>query len=104
MFEAGDRLVLLRWCRTHRVPWSDAAAPAGGAAIVLHAVPGRMTLRLVSEASGVRLETIGGETLAAASGVQALLDAVDAGIASVPQPMGAQHSATTRNIAGSAIT
>ncbi len=106
MLTTGDRVVLSRWCRARRVPGSTGSAKAGAPAVTLHAVPGRMLLRIMIEADGMRLETETGDTLAAASGLLALLDAVDAGIAMLPEIGGgrAQSSAAGLNMAGSAIT
>lgn len=102
MLDTGDRLVLLRWCRTRRVPWSAADTPSAATVVTLHATQGRRTLRVVAEPDGMRLETESGITLAAASGLLALLDAIDAGIADLPDLP--HRSPTLRNIAGSAIT
>ncbi|MCX7381331.1 MAG: hypothetical protein NT133_07925 [Alphaproteobacteria bacterium] len=102
MLDTSDRLVLLRWCRARRVPWSTGDTPGGTAMITLHATQGRRTLRVIAAADGMRLETEGGDTLAAASGLLALLDAVDAGIADMPNLP--HRSPIRRNIAGSAIT
>ncbi len=102
MLDVGDRLVLLRWCRARRVPWSVAEGEADGAVITLHATQGRQTLRIIAGPAAMRLETGTGATLAAASGLLALLDAIDAGVADLPDLP--YPSSTLRNIAGSAST
>ena len=84
MLGQNDRQVLMRWCRARRVRWLATLGPDRQPAVLLVADgPGWPAMRVLAERDGLLLETETGEILAAASGLQALLDAVDAGIAEV---------------------
>lgn len=86
MLEAADRLFLVRWCRARRVNWFAATTRQGTPTIMLLAEGfGAPPIRVIGEAGALRLVANDGEILAAASSLQSLLDALDAGIAAPAQ-------------------
>ena len=105
MLDPSDRTVLLRWCRARHVTWSALSGPPEHPVITLLADVGPWSaLHLTHDAAGWLLATPEGETLAAASSLPALLDAMDAGIAETIPTGHAQPSLPTPNTVGSAIT
>jgi|GEM_PF-4842047 len=105
MLDQADRTVLVRWCRTRHVTWAALSGAPEHPVISLLAEEGPWAaLRLSHEPSGWMLATEGGETLAAASSLPALLDAMDAGIAELAPGGAAQVSLPKPNTVGSAIT
>ena len=77
------------WCGTRALSWS-AAHPLGGCDVMMlmprDAERPWQRMMLVLDSSELRLENEEGETLASASSLPALLDAVDGGVAEPPPP------------------
>ena len=88
MLTRAELLLLADWCRARRMTCIPARAVDGadGAAALLLQRPGREAdaMLLVVEARERRLLDGAGLQLATASGLPALLDAVDAGVADMP--------------------
>ena len=79
--------VLNAWCGGRGLSWSAAHRTGAGAAILLRPAgfgrPWRRMM-LVWDAGELRLEDEYGDTLASASNLPALLDAMDGGVADAP--------------------
>ena len=88
MLTRAELLLLADWCRARRMTCIPARAADGaeGAAALLLQRPGREAdaMLLVVEARERRLLDGAGLQLATASGLPALLDAVDGGVADLP--------------------
>lgn len=83
MLDADDARILARWCRNRRL--SAVACAEGGMTLESWVSPAWNSMRLVESVEGLTLLDGTGETLASASDLPALLDAVDAGVAE-PRP------------------
>jgi hypothetical protein len=78
--------VLSNWCHARSFRWLP-VGDTGSPGMVLEPAAARLPwqrVRLVADPDGWRLEDELGETLATASGLPALLDAVDSGVAAGP--------------------
>ena len=85
MLDTADLRTLSLWCRQHRMSWMPGCSDTGEGGLLLRGAIGRRAtteLLLLTEQPELRLVCEGGETMASASTLQALLDALDAGVAS----------------------
>jgi hypothetical protein len=86
MRSAIELQVLSNWCHARSFRWLPVGG-TGAPGMVLEPAAARIPwqrVRLVADPDGWRLEDELGETLATASGLPALLDAVDGGVAAGP--------------------
>jgi hypothetical protein len=89
MLATADLRILTRWCRNRRLNWLPAAAVGGAPAITLMPVGRRapwQEMLLVAREDDFCLRDAPGATLATASDLPALLDALDAGVAVPERP------------------
>ena len=87
MLDGCDLRALSAWCEERNLSWSVAPSGAGHSEMVIEprdAVHSWQRMRLVLALPELRLENEAGETLARASDLPALLDAVDGGVADQP--------------------
>jgi hypothetical protein len=84
MLDTADVKILTRWCRDRRLNWMPARADDGAQAVSLGPI-GRSSpwrdMLVVAGDDGFCLLDAPGATLATASDLPALLDALDAGVA-----------------------
>ncbi len=96
MLDVSELRMLTAWCSQRGLCWTPARPAAGVAAMVLEPrdswAPWQRML-LVFDEPDMRLEDEVGETLASASDLLALLDAVDGGVA---EPPALHHHALAR--------
>ncbi|MCW3477612.1 hypothetical protein [Limobrevibacterium gyesilva] len=87
MLDPADLQILARWCRARRLGWRRKSGPAAGHVLLepLMAAAPWQGMLLVAGVDGYLLQDATGETLAFASDLPALLDAVDAGVAEPPR-------------------
>jgi hypothetical protein len=89
MLKRSDLRLLAAWCRPRGIAWLPAATT--GAAAALWLTPsGRAAeaMLLVVDRAELRLLDAAGQELAVASGLHALLDAMDGGVADPPAAAG----------------
>ena len=101
MLDSVDLKLLARWCHDRRLRWMTLRAADGSPAVLLRPTSNDCTLEgmlLVEEHDGFRLMDGPGNTLATASDLPALLDAVDAGVAELATPPAA-HERRPRAVA-----
>ena len=112
MVDAQELHSLSRWCGSRALSWLPGRAENGEPAILLRSRAGRRgwsDMLLVADADEISLVDGSGQTIATASDVLALLDALDAGLwcpvlIDVPPPYMARSSAALWNRSGSAST
>lgn len=83
MLDSMDLRTLSRWCVGRQLSWSPGAQSDGAPVMMLQQRDPRhpwQRILLVLQASELRIENELGETLASASDLPALLDAVDGGV------------------------
>ena len=87
MVARGTLRALAAWCAARGVRWTPARGDDGGQALLLErrGQPAAEAMLVVLDADGFRLVTAGGEELACASDLPALLDALDGGVAEPPR-------------------
>ncbi|MDA8049536.1 MAG: hypothetical protein M0002_05955 [Rhodospirillales bacterium] len=86
MQSASEVRVLSNWCHARAFRWLAVGGPEERG-MLLEPAAGRrpwQRVRLLADPEGWRLEDERGETLATASALPALLDAVDGGVAAEP--------------------
>jgi len=84
MLDPSDLRLLSGWCRARAMGWSALRADSEAAVLLLEprvALRPWQRLRLIAADAGYRLDDEAGQTLAVASDLPALLDAVDGGVA-----------------------
>ena len=84
MLDWAGLQTLSAWCNRHELSWTATAKAGGNAVMVLRAAAARrpwQRMLLVMENDELRLENEIGETLASASDLPALLDALEGGVA-----------------------
>jgi hypothetical protein len=84
MFDRSELKVLAAWCRNHDLSWMPSGSEDAGATLVLqpHGSCGAWErMLLIPGEDGYTLVTEDGQTLASASDLPALLDALDGGVA-----------------------
>ncbi len=84
MLDTADLRTLSLWCRQHRMSWMPGCSDSGEGGLLLRGVAARCPtteLLLLTDQRELRLIGDGGETMASASTLPALLDALDAGVA-----------------------
>ena len=88
MLGRAELLLLASWCAARGMRWMPGRAAPGAESLRLEPVPGPGARReaLAIALSGREFRLLGpfGEVLAVASGLPALLDAVDGGVAEPP--------------------
>ncbi|MGH7190214.1 MAG: hypothetical protein ACREF0_13670 [Acetobacteraceae bacterium] len=92
-----DVRMLSHWCQTRAFRWLAIGGAAGPGMLLEPAAARRawQRVRLIPDSDGWRLEDECGETLATASALPPLLDAVDSGVAAGP-PRGDDRSSRSR--------
>jgi hypothetical protein len=86
MLRQSELLLLAAWCREREMTWLPGDAGGRRAALLLERRGRRAdAMLLVLETGELRLLDSAAQELAAASDLQALLDAVDGGVADQPQ-------------------
>ena len=86
MLRRADLLLLTGWCRARDMSWLPGRVGSGEAAVLLERRGHRAAaMLLVLDAGELRLLDAAGQELAVASDLQALLDALDFGVAD-PSP------------------
>lgn len=96
MLNRSELRTLTAWCVQRDLRWTPAQPIGGVAAMLLEPQISRVPwqrMLLVFDEPDMRLETELGETLASASDLPALLDAVDGGVA---EPPALYHRAVAR--------
>ena len=84
MFDTADLRQLSLWCRRHRMSWMPGCSDAGEGGLLLRGGGHRRAaagMLLLTGQPELRLLAESGETVASASSLPALLDALDAGVA-----------------------
>ena len=96
MLNPDEAKTLARWCRMRRLSCLEDRGADGrvGWRLESSTAPDWYHMRLIAEPDGFILLDRVGDTLASASDLQALLDAVDAGVAERPRVMLARHAAS----------
>lgn len=87
MLDRDDLRRLTAWCAARRLRWQPARSDSGEQAVLLDHAGSRQPWRrmeVLADPAGYRLRDEAGATLAVASDLSALLDAVDAGVADAP--------------------
>lgn len=95
MLDQSELRVLVRWCRARRLQWQPGVADDGRPAILLL---GGAAMQLLPDDDGWQLLDADGQTLAAASDLGGLLDALDAGVAE-PAPAWPHRAPPARHTA-----
>ncbi len=89
MLNSSELRTLTAWCVRCYLRWTPAHPAHGVATLLLEPRSGRtpwQRMLLVLDEPEMRLETELGEALASASDLEALLDAMDGGVAETPVP------------------